>query len=178
MKRKRSYILSLLALVLILCAFIQPAWAYFTSSKEATGAVPIQFYRETTIKETASGLTKDVTIENSSNSTTYVWVRARAYAGAQYELTYTHSANWEQRGDDGWWYYKLAVEPGGSTPKGSLKVTLDIGDVKPTDAVNVGVVYESITAFWDPEKNDFKAPTADDWKTKLEPYTGPTAPNS
>ena len=177
MKRKSSYILSLLALVLILCAFIQPVWAYFTSSKQADGAVPISFVRETTIKETVDGLTKKVTIENSGKSTVHVWVRARAYAGAQFTLTYAYGDNWEQICD--WVYYKTPVAPGtGTDPADPLNVTLSIPDeIKPPDVVNVGVIYESITAFSD-GGDGFRAHTPEDWSKALIQYTGPTTPNS
>ena len=163
MKQKRSYILSLLALVLILCAFIQPAWAYFTSSKEADGAVPIYFTRKTTITEDVQGLTKIVTIQNikpENEPGVYVWVRAQAHAGAQYNLNVS-GTGWTERGD--WWYYDTPVAPGGSA--GALNVTLVIPEgVKPTDVVNVGVVYESTTAFYKENGIDFKPA---DWSAPL-----------
>ena len=178
MKQKRSYILSLLALVLILCAFIQPAWAYFTASRQADGAVPIAFVRKTTITEVPDGLTKSVTIHNDEKSTVYVWVRARAYAGKQFTLTYDYGNHWEKIGD--WVYYKTAIAPGTSTdPDDPLVVTLsNPGPIKPPDVVNVGVVYESITAFYDNETNDFRKPKAEDWSKALIQYTGPTTPGS
>ena len=159
MKRKSSYILSLLALVLILCAFIQPAWAYFTSSKEAEGAVPISFVRRTTIEETVDKLTKSVTVRNEAGSTVDVWVRVRAHAGSQYKLD-VGGEGWSKNGD--WWYFNAPVAPGKTA--NPLAVTLVIPeDVKPTDVVNVGVIYESTTVFYNAD-GSYKAP---DWSAPL-----------
>lgn len=159
MKRKSSYILSLLALVLILCAFIQPAWAYFTSSKEADGSVPISFVRKTTIEEKVDKLTKSVTVRNDSSSTVDVWVRVRAHAGAQYKLN-VGGSGWSQNGD--WWYFNAPVAPGKTA--NPLAVTLVIPeDVKPTDVVNVGVIYESTTVFYKPDGS----PDAPNWSAGL-----------
>ena len=172
MKTKRSFILSLLALVLILCAFIQPAWAYFTSSKQADGAIPISFIRKTKITEEVGELTKKVTIQNDKTSTVYVWVRARAYAGGQYELNVSSNGGWTKNGD--WWYYNTPVPPGGST-EDPLVVTLVIPDpknFKPTDVVNVGVVYESTTAF----DKDADISSAN-WEPEFVDYTGISTPN-
>ena len=173
MKRKRSFVLSLLALVLILCAFIQPAWAYFTSNKEADGAIPISFYRKTTIKETVDDLTKNVTIHNDETSTVYVWVRARAYAGSQFKL-HVDGEGWTKDGD--WYYYGAAVPPNGDT--GPLSVRLEIpANVEPTDVVNVEVVYESITAFYN-EDGSFKKPNhGSDWRTEYILDSGSSTPN-
>ena len=166
MRGKKSYILSLLALVLILCAFIQPAWAYFTSSKEADGAVQLNFKRTTTITETVDqNMTKHVTITNTGDCE--VWIRARAYAGEQYALTVSETNGWEKRGN--WWYYNKTVEPGKST--GELLVKLDLNGIEPTDVANVGVIYQCTTVIYD---SDGK-PTAD-WSPDLIPYTGSTSP--
>ena len=171
MKRKRSYILSLLALVLILCAFIQPAWAYFTSSKQADGAVPISFIRKTTIEEKVEGLTKSVYIWNDASSTVDVWVRVKAYAGVQFTLAVSGN-NWSGPDKDGWWYYSAPVEPGKSTPD-PLIVTLSIpGEIKPPDVVNVGVVYESTSVFYNPNGT----PKAADWSPEFINYTGSSTP--
>ncbi|MBQ3757186.1 MAG: hypothetical protein II873_08725 [Oscillospiraceae bacterium] len=173
MKTKRSFILSLLALVLILCAFIQPAWAYFTSSKQADGAVPISFIRRTTIKETVDELTKNVTIHNDETSTVYVWVRARAYAGVQFNL-YVGGEGWTE--DGGWWYYGAAVPPNGDTKPLSIRLEIP-EEVEPTDVVNVGVIYESITAFYNAD-GSFKTPNHDsDWRAEYILDSGSSTPN-
>lgn len=170
MRGKKSYILSLLALVLILCAFIQPAWAYFTSSKEADGAVQLNFKRTTTITETVDqNMTKHVTITNTGDCE--VLVRARAYAGEQYGLDVTLSSGWRD-GEDGWYYYDIplkTVDPGKSTTE--LLVKLDLKGIEPTDVANVGVIYQCTTVIYD---SDGK-PTAD-WSPDLIPYTGSTSP--
>ena len=48
MKRK-NLILSIFALLLIACAVINPAVAYFTDNTNASGAIPLQFQYKTLI---------------------------------------------------------------------------------------------------------------------------------
>lgn len=149
MKRKRSFILSLLALILILCAFIQPAWAYFTTSSQAAGATKVYYKRVTTITEDPpTGNIKTVTIHNDADSTVWVWIRAKARTGEQFKLTGS-GTDWSEPDKEGWYYYQVAVEPGGKTKP--LSFTLDLNGVEPPDVVNVGVVYESVTAFYNPK---------------------------
>ena len=49
--KQKSWILSLLALVLIACAMVQPALAYFTANTQADGKVPLNFGYKTEIYE-------------------------------------------------------------------------------------------------------------------------------
>ena len=165
MKQKRSLLLSLLALVLILCALVQPAWAYFTCNSEANGAVTISFLRRTDITEEVDGLTKNVTIQNDPSSTVSVWVRARAYTGSQYSLN-IGGTGWTA-GADGWWYYGTPVAPGDSTAglAVTLEATVPEGEELPT--INVAVVYESTTAFYNAD-GSFKDA---DWNAVLDTGT-------
>ena len=63
--KQKSWILSLLALVLIACAMVQPALAYFTANTQADGKIPLHFGRKTEIEEKVDGLHKAVTIRTS-----------------------------------------------------------------------------------------------------------------
>ena len=64
MKRKTLF-LSLLALVLIVCAMVQPALAYFTANTQADGKIPLNFGYETKIEEGYEDFVKTVTIQNT-----------------------------------------------------------------------------------------------------------------
>ena len=64
MKRK-NLILSIFALLLIACAVINPAVAYFTDNTNASGAIPLQFQYKTEIHEDFEDWLKTVQIENT-----------------------------------------------------------------------------------------------------------------
>ena len=160
MKRK-CFILSVIALLLIACAVIKPAVAYFTDNAYADGAIPLYFGRWTEISETVKDLTKSVTITNTGGEhpekADPVWIRAKASTGTAYELEISGDGWYEGEADPDdpyggkYWYYNAPVPVGGSTT--ALKVTLkglptDQDDAEfPITSVAVGVVYESTTAF-------------------------------
>jgi len=146
MKRK-SFVLSLLALVLILAAAINPALAYFTANDRADGAVPLTLGSKTVIREYVHDLTKEVTIANTEGDP--VWVRAIAYSGVTYPLSVD---GWGVSGVGSgvWVYYPEPVYAGETTTALSVEVT-DIPDTGEfyVPSFNVSVQYESIPVLFD-----------------------------
>ena len=65
MKRK-SFLLSILALILIACAVIHPVMSYFTANADANGAIPLYFVYRTEIWDEVEDLVKTVRIQNMS----------------------------------------------------------------------------------------------------------------
>ena len=152
MKRKTLF-LSLLALVLIVCAMVQPALAYFTANTQADGRIPLNFGYETKIEEDYEDFVKTVRIQNTGEAgkADPIWVRARAYAGTTYPLVPTVVEPW-YAGTDGWYYYRTPLMPQ-ETTKGTLSFAITgIPDKEAEDhdftQFNVAVVYESITAYY------------------------------
>ena len=88
--RKKTLILSLLALALILCVCIEPAMAYFTANDKADGKVPIYFGTRTEIEEEVKDFVKSVRIMNTGGKNPQyaeaVWVRAKAFAGSSFSI--------------------------------------------------------------------------------------------
>ena len=158
MKRKTLF-LSLLALVLIVCAMVQPALAYFTANTQADGKIPLNFGYETKIEEGYKDFVKTVTIQNTGEAgkADPIWVRARAYSGSTYPLVPTVAEPWYYGGDNpdgtkGWYYYRTPLMPQ-ETTKGTLSFEITgIPDKEAEDhdftQFNVAVVYESITAYY------------------------------
>ena len=177
--KQKSWILSLLALVLIVCAMVQPALAYFTAHTQADGAIPLYFERKTTIEEKVTGLEKEVTIKNTGGAhpeyALPVWVRARAFVGEQYDLEIS-GTGWSKSGD--WWYYATPVPVGQSTSALTVKLknlpVVDEAEISFKD-VNVAVVYESITAFYNADGITFRPHTPADWSKPLD--TGTSTPS-
>ena len=187
--KHKCFLLSVIALLLIACAVIKPAVAYFTDNTEADGAIPLYFGRWTEISETVTDLTKSVTITNHGGDhpekADPVWIRAKASTGTAYTLEISGSG-WSI-GDGGYYYYNAPVPVGGSTT--ALNVTLkglpknQDGAEYPISNVAVGVVYESTTAFLKPnapnpgpsgyQPSDYQDP---DWSARLDyGETGPGA---
>ncbi|MBE6989598.1 MAG: hypothetical protein E7426_02485 [Ruminococcaceae bacterium] len=156
--RKSKIVLTVLALVLVAGLSISSALAYFTAHTSAVGTVTIHAGTSTEIEEpTVSQWTKHLVISNKGPADCYI--RARAYAGSELELTYD-GTGWTD-GGDGWYYYD-AVVPGGSDAE---ELLVHIGNV-PTaelaedgDSFNVVVVYESAQVLYDADGNPYPA----DW---------------
>ena len=176
--KHRSFILSILALLLIACAVISPALAYFTDNAEANGRIPFQFGYKTEIQDSVKGWVKTVSIQNIAHpdpndpeiTSDPIWVRVRAFSGETYPLETTPSGGWVQSGD--WWYYMSPLGPGESTAGIDFKLTnIPEKDAEDHEYVgfNVSVVYESILVRFDEDGNpDPSDPTTLDWTTTLD----------
>lgn len=154
MKKKLLVVLAAVALLTASTVGIGKAYAYFTTNAQASGRQTVSLGDQTTITEDfkPGSWTKTVRITNNSTSSQAVFVRARAFAGAEYPLTIA-GTNWTQDGD--WYVYGtpgtpiegIPVEPGGVTSD----LSVQIGG-KPTDRTvdprefNVVIVYETTPA--------------------------------
>ena len=163
--KQKSWILSLLALVLIACAMVQPALAYFTANTEANGAIPLNFHYQTKIEEYVEDFMKSVVIVNTGGdepeNAEPVWVRARAYSGVTYPLIITGGTGWSEDTEDpeepNWWYFadpvpvQTSEENGKTTP-----LVVQITGIPEKEAeghefanFNVSVVYETARVYYD-----------------------------
>ena len=169
--RKKTLILSLLALALILCVCIEPAMAYFTANDKADGKVPIYFGTRTVIEEEFKDFVKSVRIKNTGGEKPQyaeaVWVRAKAFAGSSYTLTFEGEEGWSTTPDEnGWYYFNVPVEVGEATTV--LKVSIK-GVPAKTDEdhafaqFNVAVVHETAPVHYN-EDGSYKAA---DWTAKF-----------
>jgi len=157
--KNKSVILSLLAAVLIMCAVIVPAKAYFTANSNADGSVGLDFQSRTEIWEEVVGLKKSLQIRNTGADdengnvdperaalTEPVWVRARAYAGVTYPLS-IEGEGWtpETEGStDCWFYYKEPISAGEMTGILTVEVTGIPKPVSSDTVINVIVIHETI----------------------------------
>ena len=136
-KHYNKKILSLAAAALVLTAGVSAgkAMAYFTTYAEASGSAVLNLGTTTTIPdEEVKDWVKHVTIENTGEYECYV--RARAYAGAEYNLDYI-TGDWRD-GGDGWYYYATPLQPGERTSE--LQIKIDKGNA--AEEFNVIVVQE------------------------------------
>ena len=108
MKRK-TLLLAVLALALVLCASIGTAVAYFTTYAPAQGGYKITQGYE--FEESFYDWTKHVAITSKENSMP-VYVRVRAYASTQFDLVFSGDS-WTQSGH--WWYCTKILEGGSRT---------------------------------------------------------------
>lgn len=144
--KKRSIVIAVLAVVLVLGGNIGSALAYFTTYAKASGGYTIHLGAQTEIEERVSNWTKHVTVTVEDGSEP-VYVRVKAFAGSQYALTYSdENGNWTL-GDDGYYYYALPVSGGGSTEE----LLIQIGNVpeEDVDSFHVAVVYETTPVLYD-----------------------------
>jgi predicted ribosomally synthesized peptide with SipW-like signal peptide len=151
MKRK-TWFLSLAAVILVLSLSIGSAMAYFSAYATAQGGKTIQLGATTEISEPEiSDWTKHVVITSQADSQP-VYVRAKAFAGSEYTLTFeSASGKWSQ-GDDGYYYYSDILEGGASTEE----LLIHIGGIpEDTKDFNVVVVYESTPVLYDADGNPY-----------------------
>ena len=158
MKRFRCLMILLAAVsaALVLAAGTQSAIAYFTTYAEAHGKVTVNFAHREEIDEHVNDLTKQITIKNQKGSQP-VYVRARAYTGADYAMSYSGSG-WTD-GQDGWWYYNTPLGSEESTAQLTATLTgISENDLEEGKTVNVAVVYEStlVTYQYDAASQSYK----------------------
>lgn len=138
--KRRSILLAVLVLVLVLSASIGTTMAYFTTYSKADGDIPVDLGDHTEIQEQFSQWTKHVTITSDEDSQP-VFVRARAYGATGYTLTYS-GAGWSN-GGDGWYYCDAILYGGGSTATLDVLVGNVPESVEDGEHFNVIVVYET-----------------------------------
>ena len=142
MKKCKNVLLAAAACVLILCAGAGSAWAYFTTYTEAQGGYAVRLGSLSTVTETLDSWTKHVVVTNDAASGP-VFIRAKAFAGSQYELAYSSAGGKWTLGADDFYYYSDIVEAGGSTEVLDIKIDNVPAEVKDGDRFGVVVVYES-----------------------------------
>lgn len=143
MKKRKRYpgVLAAAAICVVASAGIGQAWSYFTTYTEAAGGYTIRLGDRTDITEDFTEWTKHVTIANEPGSEP-VYVRAKAFCGSQYTITYSGEGwTWDQ--EDGYYYYGYAVEGGKSTGPLNLKIEGIPEDPEDLERFNVVVIYES-----------------------------------
>ena len=161
--KRINLILAVLAVVLILCASIGAASAYFTTYADARGGYVIHMKYESEIEEKVEGNVKQVTISNIARSDTEpgtypVFVRAKVFAGNDVNVSIS-GTNWTPitTSKGVYYFYELplysAREGYASVDTQSQTTTLGItvdpaenSTVRPGDPIDVLVTYESVPA--------------------------------
>lgn len=161
--KRRTWLLLLLTVVLVLGAGIGSAYAYFTTYSSARGGYIVRAENETEIHETALGASKEISIKNTGDYP--VFVRVKIFKGSEITVTPTFNDRyWAYNSADEYYYYQQALEPGALTDvlKFDLTIPKD-ADAQEGDDVNVVVVYESVPAVFkgsgtsaDPEVPDLE----------------------
>lgn len=151
--KKKSILLLALTVVLVLAAAIQPAIAYFTTYAQARGNKPLSL-GDTWIEERFEEWVKYISVHNEpgENGGMSVYVRARAFSGAAYPLSYDYDETYWVEGNDGYYYYTEILEPGMSTgydESTGVDRRLKVSITRPAqaedgDSFNVPVVYETV----------------------------------
>ncbi len=144
MKKKRYYpaVLTLTAVLMVAGAGIGKAWAYFTTFSEAAGGYTIHLGDRTEFTEEFSNQTKHLVVTSDADSDP-IYVRAKAFSGSPYPLTYSGDG-WTLGADD--YYYYGSIVNGGESTK-ALDIRIDHipvdGEKAEKDYFNVVVIYES-----------------------------------
>lgn len=150
MKQKKIIPLLTAALVLIAGMTMQSAMAYFTTYVSAKGGHVINMGAETIIEEEVSEMTKHISVQNTSAEND-CYVRVKVFCGSQFSVDVSSSSGlWEQRGNDGYWYYTRIVPAGAKTEILDAKINVPEG-LK--DSFNVAVVQECTPVVYDEAGN-------------------------
>lgn len=161
--RKEKILLAAAALILTAGVVSTPrigtASAYFTTSTGAAGSRTLQVGSNPDMEEEFSGWTKTVTVTNGEDSQP-VYVRARAFSGSAYTLSYQDESGRWSSGDDGFYYYSDIVNAGESTSP--LRVGID-GIPDQGGSFNVAVIYESTPVRYHEDGSPYA-----DWEIRLE----------
>ena len=160
--KRRHLVLAVLAIVLVLCASIGAASAYFTTYADAKGGYIIHVGHESEIHESVDGTVKSVQIQNIANSAEDVgkapiFVRAKVYYGTDCTVEVSGSG-WTQDGNV--YYYEEPLYAGtenaavqADDAKNNSMTTILTVDVKPAsetvkegDTIDVIITYDSVPA--------------------------------
>ena len=165
--KKRTIILAVLAVALILSTSLGTALGYFTSYTSGRGGYVIHLENKTELHETPDKGKKTLSISNTSE-TAQVFVRVLAFCSEDFTLSAdTAGTNWRAYTTSETqysWLYTQAVDPQKAT--GDLTINITVADKdkkwKDGDERNVIIVYECVPAI-------FKADGTPDldtaWKT-------------
>ena len=159
--KKRTLILAVLAVVLVLSSGIGSTVAYFTTYSSARGGYVIHLGGRTEIREDISKNRKTVQIFNRAETDDDIgqhpiFVRVKAFTGSDGELSYDANTSglWLQK-TDGYWYYQKALTAGtDAKPEGAVTDPAFIVDVKLNRELKEGeyldviVVHESVPAIF------------------------------
>ena len=160
--KKKTMLLSILALCLVMYIGVGEAMAYFTTYAYAKGGYPVHLGNREEIDEEFSAWTKHIKLTSKEDSEP-VYIRARAYAGGSYSLTYSASEGGWSEGEDGWWYYSDIVPGGGETRELTVKIGNIPEDAKEGQTFHVAVVYESAAVQYQEDGTPYC-----DWSTPLD----------
>lgn len=160
--KKKSVIFAAIAVVLVLAANLPLAWGYFSTYTEARGGILIQPRKvETEIEEPeVTNWAKHVVITNSEDGSP-MYIRAKAFGGSEYDLTYESDGSWVP-GDDGFYYYNNVLDGGNETSELLVKINNRPADEKGQE-FNVVVIYESVPVRYDESGNPYA-----DWDQPLQ----------
>lgn len=161
--KKKSVIFAAIAVVLVLAANLPLAWGYFSTYTEAQGGMPIQSRKvETEIEEPeVTNWAKHLVITNSEGGSP-VYIRAKAFGGSEYDLSYESDGSWKL-GEGEFYYYKDILNAGGETSELLVKINNRPADEKGQE-FNVVVIYESTPVRYDESGNPYA-----DWDQPLQP---------
>lgn len=141
--KHKNILLAAAACMLILSAGAGSTWAYFTTYTQAGGGYQIRLGSRSEAQEEVADWTKHVTVSNDGASNEPVYIRAKAFSGSQYDLTYSSVGNKWSLGEGDYYYYSDIVEPGMATEALDIKIQGVPAETEDGDSFNVVVVYES-----------------------------------
>ena len=178
MKRK-TFLVALLAIVLIFSASIQPAMAYFSAYTTASGGQKVTVSEGPDAYEREKNMVKTLVITNKKGAAP-IFVRAKVVYSptkAEVKVTDESSGKWVLQGD---YYYYTELVPGGSETEPlqvKIKVTQKSDEqgnpIEPLegDEFNVIVQYESTLALYNDEGTDYVTWDQADWSRTLDVVT-------
>lgn len=166
--KKRTLILAVLAVVLVLSSSIGSAVAYFTTYAKARGGYVIHLGGKTEITEEWLQGEKVVRITNVPDSENDkgkhpVFVRARAFFDSSLKISYASDQEGAWKEDGAFCYYQTALYAGDTSSPLKIRVFAKEGEkFKAGETADVVVVYESVPAVF---KADGSPDLETAWKT-------------
>lgn len=167
MKTRNTFVLSLLALALILCTVISPSLAYFTDQDQADGSITLTLSGKTDIQDDFKDGQKIIAIQNTKGRD--IWVRLRVAVGEtiQQYVDLIPGEGWTEQ--EGYWYYNSPIPENGAT----TNFIVDINRVPTKDLdlaqqeFNIAVLYETTPVQYNADGSWKSA----DWNIQLDTGT-------
>jgi hypothetical protein len=157
--------MTILLLGLVFTASLGTTWAYFTTYAQAQGGYTISLGDKTELRETFSAWTKHLTVTADADAQP-VYIRARAFSGSQYGLTYSDESGLWTPGADGYYYYNAILEAGQETQTLDIHIDNVPSDLTDPTEFHVVVIYESTPVRYNEDGEPYG-----DWSMMLDRET-------
>ncbi len=165
--KQKIFWLTAAALLMLGCAGLSGAMAYFTTHVAAKGGYPITIGAETSVEEEVEDMTKHIVLVNTGENDCYV--RVKVFCGSRFTINYSTATDdksepyWNHNESDGYWYYRDIVPAGEKTEE--LLAKIEVPE-EFTESFDIVVIQECTPVLYEEDGTPYA-----DWENRIDTRT-------